>query len=82
MIIGLIDNDVCNDYCAWSKSLIFSIRVHKITAMLPVNDGLQTDSKKITRVELLNKNLRRSVGNKFAVHIVFVLFSPPITVHI
>ena len=62
MIIGLIDNDVCNDYCAWSKSPIFSARAHKITAMLPLNDGLQTGWKKSTRVELLNKNIRRSVG--------------------
>jgi len=62
MIIGLFDNDVCNDYCAWSESPIFSIRVHKITAMVPLNDGLQTDSKKSTRVELLSKNLRRLVG--------------------
>jgi len=62
MIIGLIDNDVCNDYSAWAKSPIFSIRVHKITTVLPINDGLQTDLKKRTRVESLNNNLGRSVG--------------------
>jgi hypothetical protein len=59
MIISLIDSDMCNDYCAWSKSTIFSTKVHKITAMVPDNDGLKTDSKKSTGVELLNKNLRR-----------------------
>jgi len=56
------NSDVCNDYCVWSKSTISNIKVHKITAMVPDNDGLQTDSKKSTCVELLNKNLRRSVG--------------------
>jgi len=61
MIISIIDNDMCKDYCAWSKSQIYSIMVHKITAMIPVNDELKTDSKKSTNVELLNKNLRRSV---------------------
>jgi hypothetical protein len=60
MIIGLIDNCVCIAYCDWSKSSIFSIKVHKITTMAPASDGLQTVPKKYTRVELLNKILRRS----------------------